>query len=151
MSDTVLRQLAELQTLSIGDLRERWRSLYGSEPPPSYKSKYLVRRLAYRVQELAYGGLSENARETLRQVADEDAQARRRPSARKRARNLPVAGTKLVREWNGQRFEVLVARDGFDFQGRRYRSLSAVAKAITGAHRSGPAFFGLKASGKEEE
>jgi Protein of unknown function (DUF2924) len=150
MSDTVLRQLAELPTLSVGELRERWRSLYGTEPPASYKSKYLVRRLAYRVQELAYGGLSEGARATLRQIADEDARVSRKPSSRKREMNLPVAGTRLIRTWNGERYEVLVARDGFDFRGRRYRSLSAVAKAITGAHRSGPAFFGLKASGKEK-
>jgi len=151
MSDTVLKQLAELPMLSVGELRGRWRSLYGTEPPVSYKCQYLIRRLAWRIQELAYGGLPESARATLRQVADEDAAATRRPSSRKREMNLPVAGTRLLRDWNGERHEVLVARDGFDFRGRRYRSLSAVAKAITGAHRSGPAFFGLKASGKETE
>jgi hypothetical protein len=151
MSDTVLRQLAELPTLSIGELRGRWRSLYGTEPPGSYKSQYLIRRLAWRIQELAFGGLSESARATLQQVASEDAATARRPSSRKREMNLPVAGTRLIRDWNGERHEVLVARDGFDYRGRRYRSLSAVAKAITGAHRSGPLFFGLKASGKETE
>ncbi|HOI53664.1 MAG TPA: DUF2924 domain-containing protein [Phycisphaerae bacterium] len=151
MSDTVLRQLAELPTLPIGELRGRWRSLYGTEPSGSYKSQYLIRRLAWRIQELAFGGLSESAKATLKQVADEDVATARRPSSRKREMNLPVAGTRLVRTWNGERHEVLVGRDGFDFQGRRYRSLSAVAKAITGAHRSGPLFFGLKASTKETE
>jgi len=151
MSDTVLTQLAELPTLSIGELRGRWRALYGTEPPGSYKSQYLIRRLAWRIQELAYGGLSEGAKATLKQVADEDAATARRPSSRKREMNLPVTGTRLVRTWNGERHEVLVGRDGFDFRGRRYRSLSAVAKAITGAHRSGPAFFGLKESNKETE
>ncbi|HOI53859.1 MAG TPA: DUF2924 domain-containing protein [Phycisphaerae bacterium] len=151
MSDTVLTQLAELPTLSVGELRGRWRSLYGTEPPASCKSQYLIRRLAWRIQELAYGGLSESAQATLKQVADEDAATARTPSSRKREMNLPVAGTRLVRTWNGQRHEVLVARDGFDFRGCRYRSLSAVAKAITGSHRSGPAFFGLKASGRETE
>jgi hypothetical protein len=144
MNDTVLRQLAELPTFSVAQLRERWRSLFGAEPPSSYKGQYLIRRLAWRIQELAYGGLSDGTRATLTQVADEDAATARRPSSRKREQNLPVAGTRLVRDWNGDRHEVLVARDGFDLRGRRYRSLSAVAKAITGAHRSGPAFFGLK-------
>jgi hypothetical protein len=144
MNDTVLRQLAELPTFSVAQLRERWRTLYGTEPPGSYKGQYLIRRLAWRIQELAYGGLSDGTRARLTQVADEDAATARRPSSRKREQNLPVAGTRLVRDWNGERHEVLVARDGFDLRGRRYRSLSAVAKAITGAHRSGPAFFGLK-------
>ena len=144
MNDTVLRQLAELPTFSVAQLRERWRSLFGAEPPASYKGQYLIRRLAWRIQELAYGGLSDGTQATLTQVADEDAATARRPSSRKREQNLPVAGTRLVRDWNGERHEVLVARDGFDLGGRRYRSLSAVAKAITGAHRSGPAFFGLK-------
>jgi hypothetical protein len=151
MSDMVLRQLAELPTLSVGELRGRWRDLYGAEPPGSYKSQYLIRRLAWRIQELAYGGLSESARATLKQVADEDAATARRPSSRKREMDLPVSGTRLIRDWNGEPHEVLVARDGFDYHGRRYRSLSAVAKVITGAHRSGPAFFGLKASNKETE
>jgi hypothetical protein len=144
MNETVLRQLAKLPTLTVGQLRERWRTLYGTEPPGSYKAQYLIRRLAWRIQELAYGGLSDGTQATLTQVADEDAATARRPSSRKREQNLPVAGTRLVRDWNGERHEVLVARDGFDLRGRRYRSLSAVAKAITGAHRSGPAFFGLK-------
>jgi hypothetical protein len=144
MKDTVLRQLAELPTFSVAQLRERWRNLFGAEPPASYKGQYLIRRLAWRIQELAYGGLSGGTQATLTQVADEDAATARRPSSRKREQNLPVAGTRLVRDWNGERHEVLVARDGFDLRGRRYRSLSAVAKAITGAHRSGPAFFGLK-------
>jgi hypothetical protein len=144
MNNTVLRQLAELPTFSVAQLRERWRRLYGAEPPASYKGQYLIRRLAWRIQELAYGGLSDGAQATLTQVADEDAATARRPSSCKREQNLPVAGTRLVRDWNGERHEVLVARDGFDLRGRRYRSLSAVAKVITGAHRSGPAFFGLK-------
>ena len=143
MKENILAQIAELNRMGMPQLKERWKALFGTEPQVQNRA-HMVRRLAYRIQELAYGGLSDGTRARLTQVADEDAATARRPSSRKREQNLPVAGTRLVRDWNGERHEVLVARDGFDLRGRRYRSLSAVAKAITGAHRSGPAFFGLK-------
>ncbi|KPK48310.1 MAG: hypothetical protein AMK72_07295, partial [Planctomycetes bacterium SM23_25] len=87
----------------------------------------------------------------LRQVADENplGGASKRHDRRVRRRDIPVAGTRLIREWHGRRYEVTVLRNGFEFNGRRFRSLSAVARTITGAHHSGPRFFGLQQARKE--
>jgi hypothetical protein len=131
----VLRQVMELPTLDFAELKAHWAELYGTEPP-AYNKAHLVKRLAYRIQELAYGGLSEAARERLEGLGET-----RRSGPRG---DLPVAGTLLVREWQGERHEVAVTRDGFEYQGRPYRSLSAIARAITGTQWNGKAFFGLR-------
>jgi hypothetical protein len=145
MSEAIVRQVAELARMPIDKLRGRWEVLYGT-PPPGNNRDYLVRRLAYRIQELAFGGLEESTRQKLREAAE---RADEKPAPRKRREGLPVAGTRLVREWNGRRYEVTVTADGVVYDGRPYRSLTAVAKAITGAHWNGRAFFGLKRQGKE--
>ena len=143
MERTVLAELTELPKMPYSALKDRWRSLYGTEPP-KYSRAYMIRRLAYRVQELAYGGLSDWAKSELDRIAAEDGSGRKDRRRRRKA-NLPVAGTRLIREWHGQPHEVTVTYDGWlDYQGRRYKSLTAVAKAITGQHWSGPVFFGLK-------
>jgi len=145
MSDTVLKQVAELPHLATGVLKERWRLLYGSEPPQANRN-YLVRRLAYRLQELAFGGLKEETKDRLREIAQEEDYGGRTKRARRRRRRtdgLPAPGTKLARTWRGQRIEVTVTRDGIEYEGRIYRSLTAVAKTVTGSHLSGRAFFGL--------
>lgn len=152
MKRSVVKQIAELPDLPMARLKERWRALYGTEPP-AYNKAHLVKRLAYRVQELAHGGLSETARSMLRARAEDLGQdnltpGNGRPTRKKRAASLPVAGTRIIREWNGTRHEVTVLSDGVEYQGRRYRSLTAVAKAITGAHWSGPRFFGLQKTGR---
>jgi len=141
MEMNVIHEVAGLARQSYPELKERWKTLYGTESPP-YNRTYLVKRLAYRIQELAYGGLAEETRQHLKQIAEahDGATARRRDSAR--ATTLP--GTVLVREWDGQRHEVIVQRDGFEYQGRPYRSLSAIARKITGTQWNGPAFFGLR-------
>ena len=147
MKRSVVKQIAELPTLPIDRLKERWRALYGTEPP-AYNRAHLVKRLAYRVQELAYGGLSEIAMAQLRDRVENGNLGVDTPgngrSEKKRDLNLPVVGTRIIREWNGHRYEVTVVHDGFEFQGLRFRSLTAVAKALTGVHRNGPAFFGLR-------
>ena len=148
MKRSVVKQIAELPTLPIDRLKERWRALYGTEPP-AYNRAHLVKRLAYRVQELAYGGISEIAMAQLRDRVEDgnlgvDTPGNGRTAPKKRDLNRPAAGTRIIREWNGQRYEVTVVHDGFEFQGRRFRSLTAVAKALTGVHRNGPAFFGLR-------
>jgi hypothetical protein len=141
MDTNVIKQVAALAGLSYPNLKERWKTLYGTEAPP-YNRTYLIKRLAYRIQELAYGGLAEETREHLKQIAEahDGATVRRRDSAQATA--LP--GTVFVREWDGQRHEVIVQRDGFEYQGRPYRSLSAIARKITGTQWNGPAFFGLR-------
>jgi hypothetical protein len=150
----VVRQLAELETLPAGKLEDRWRALFGSDPPACQR-RFLVKRLAYRLQELAHGGLSEAARARMNEIAEEaglDEEASlpgrgRRAAARKR--ELPVAGTRLVRMWEGRRHEVTVTATGFEFEGRPYRSLSAIANVITGGHWNGRVFFGLGPAAKE--
>jgi hypothetical protein len=147
MSTTVLKQIAGLQSLSYADLQERWRMLIGNEPP-RYSRDFMVRRLAHRLQELARGGMSQETRGRMDRLLAEagyDELGSLRGGTRPRsAPNLPLIGTRLVREWESQRHEVTVVHGGFEYRGRRFRSLSAIAKLITGTHWNGPRFFGLR-------
>ena len=141
----VLKQVMELPTLDCAELKARWAELYGTEPP-AYNKPYLIKRLAYRIQELFYGGLSEQAKVHLQQAAKEDPVAtvnRRIPEERK-SNEAILPGTRLVRIWNDRRYEVIVLADGYEFEGRTFRSLSAVAREITGTRWNGKVFFGLK-------
>ena len=149
MSDSTLCQIAELPRMSYDDLRQLWRTLYGQDPP-AYNRTFLVKRLAYRIQEIAQGGLSERARARMNELVASDRMGGASTHIRRvrdRDDSVPVAGTRLVREWNDRRYEVTVAPNGFEYSGKVYRSLSAVAKAITGTHWNGRAFFGLPKSG----
>lgn len=145
MSDSVPAQLAALPGKSIAELKDLWRALYQAEPPP-YNRAFLVKRLAYRTQELAYDALSARTVARLDALADEE-EARLQGKPRRRIIDRPVAGTRLVREWQGVEHHVTVLVDGFEYQGRTYRSLSAVARSITGTRWNGPLFFGLRAIG----
>ena len=149
MEKTLLQEVTALAGMSYKALKDRWRALYGTEPP-AYKRQLMVRRLAYRIQELALGGLSESVKAQLERIATEDdfGSKGRKAGCRRREKNGPVAGTRLIREWRGRRYVVTALRDGYEYDSRKYRSLSAIAKAITGAHHSGPRFFGLAQSGK---
>ncbi|OGV54634.1 MAG: hypothetical protein A2017_20445 [Lentisphaerae bacterium GWF2_44_16] len=148
----VLRQLAALQKMSLRDLKEKWRDLYGSEPP-DFSRAFLLKRLAYRIQELHYGGISEGVYARLSEMAEhdkalfpgkKDTNLGRRPNIV--GQILP--GTRLVREWNGNRYEVLAAEKGFEYSGKNYRSLSAIASEITGTKWNGKLFFGLRRAEK---
>jgi len=148
MSDSVLKQIADLERMTPAALQDRWRQLIGGEPP-RYNRQFLLRRLAHRLQELADGGLRPDTREQMNRLLGDggynELGGLRAGGRTSRARSdLPVAGTRLVREWDGQRHEVTVVHGGFEFRGRRYRSLTAITKAITGTHWNGPAFFGLR-------
>lgn len=147
MPDSTLCQIAELPSMSHDELKELWRALYGKEPP-AYNRTFLVKRLAYRIQEIAYGGLSERARIRMKELVASDGKdigMRRRGARMERGRDdsLPIAGTRIVREWNDGLYEVTVTDSGFEYDGRLYRSLSAIAKAITGTHWNGKLFFGV--------
>jgi hypothetical protein len=113
------------------------------QEPPGFSRNYLISRLAYRIQELAYGGLKPATRARLDALAD----ALDPKAARKRVVNGPVVGTQLIREWRGTEHKVTVLADGFEWEGRRYKSLSAVARAITGTRWNGLTFFGVKRHG----
>lgn len=132
--ERVLAQIAELQSLETGELRKRWSQLMDVPPPGSWAA--MRQRLIYRVQELAYGGLSMNTRTRLNAIADQDNFGAAQPKA-------PVPGTLFIREWHGERHEVRASEDGFIWREKKYRSLTAVAKAITGQHCSGNLFFGI--------
>ena len=138
MGPTVINQVAALDRLDYAQLKERWRVLMGKEPP-ALSREYLVRRLAYRVQELAYGGLSHNANGRLNTLSDASEQMKKG-----RSKDMPVVGTVLIREWKDERHEVTVKPGGYEFRGRLHKSLSGVARTITGIHWNGPAFFGLR-------
>jgi hypothetical protein len=142
MTDRLLAQIAAIANASLSDLRAQWRGLFGSEAPGINRA-YLERRIAYRLQELAYGGLSEGTKDslaTLAKTADKGSSAR----TRLRAQDRPIAGTRLLRVWNGVEHSVTVLQTGFDYNGRSFESLSAVARHITGSRWNGPAFFGLR-------
>jgi hypothetical protein len=152
MEPTVLQQVAALRKMPLEALRQRWRALFGADAP-GYSAEHMVRRLAYRLQELRYGGLADAAREKLAQTVEETGAAGAGRSARRKRKavNMPAPGTRLVREWRGKRHEVTVCHDGtFEYAGNRFRTLSAVAKAISGQHCSGPRFFGLAGPGKSQ-
>ena len=141
----ILAQIAEIQSLDLAGLRERWIVLYG-KPAPGYSREHLIRRLAYRVQELAHGGLSEATRGALRAIAGKDgSNGQVKPLMRRSANHgSPVPGTRYIREWRGQRHEVTVVEEGFEYSGKCYRSLTAIAKVITNTHWNGRLFFGLR-------
>jgi hypothetical protein len=147
----VLKEIAALHQMDRQQLRERWWELMG-KAAPSCNREYLIRRLAYRIQELTYGGLSERAKtmmtDILREAGYDEQELAPRQGQRKRTA-LPVVGTRLVREWNGERYEVTVTEQGYEFGGRSYASLSAIARAITGTQWNGPAFFGLRKNGRK--
>lgn len=142
MTDTVLAQLAALKDAPAPALKAKWRALFDSEPPP-YNRRFLESRLAYRIQELAYGGLKKETVERLRVLGK---QYGGKPGTKPKDANrrLPIAGTRLIREWQGIEHCVTVRGDDFEYLGQPYKSLSAIAREITGVRWNGWVFFGLK-------
>jgi len=133
--------LARLPSLELGELRQQWRGLYKAAAPAHFSRELLMRAVAYRLQEVALGGLRPEPQRRLRQIARE---VNETGAVRIHARPALNPGTRLIREWQGRTYEVLVLDDGFSWQGSHYRSLSVIARTITGTPRSGPMFYGLK-------
>lgn len=133
--------LERLSTVTIFELREEWRRLHRAAPPMRLSRDLLIRAIAYKLQERAYGGLSKAAARKLQQADIVP------PDRREDKLAPPISlkpGTRLVREWRGITHMALIHADGVEWRGDRYASLSAVAREITGAHWSGPRFFGLR-------
>lgn len=145
MAKSITERVAALKTTPTAQLKTMWREFFESDPPP-FNRRYLESRLAYRIQELAYGGLK---RETVKRLhaLGEQLDGGKAAIRQRRADTRPVAGTRLIREWQGTPCEVIVGVDHFEYQGRRYKSLSSVARTITGTNRNGWTFFGFGASG----
>ena len=157
---SVTAQILALQKMTVGQLREKWIELYG-EQTRSCNRQYLWRRLAWRLQELRFGGLSERARARITELNrdddlrfqpprgwDPDAIVEPGPTSGQSARlvrdhRLPAPGTVITRDYKGQEIRVSVLEKGFEFEGRPYRSLSAIAQAVTGQKWNGWLFFGL--------
>jgi hypothetical protein len=142
MTDPVLARLTAIKTTPTPKLREQWRQLFEGEPP-AFNRRYLESRLAYRIQELAYGGLKPDTVRRLEKLGEEldggRVDVRKRP-----ANDRPISGTRLIRDYQGVEHCVTVRDNDFEYQGRPYKSLSAIARAITGTQWNGLAFFGLK-------
>ena len=135
--------LSRLPELDLRQLREIWCRLYKTPTPPRLSRELLMRAVAYRIQELASGGLRPELQRQLDQIALELHQTGRL-TIRPHTQLKP--GTRLLREWQGRSHEVLVLNDGFSWQATHYRSLSAIARKITGTAWSGPLFFGLRSN-----
>lgn len=141
--DPIPARLAALKTTPTPELKKQWRELFETEPPP-FNRRYLESRLAYRIQELTYGGLKPETVKRLERLGEE-LDGGNITTRRIRGRDLkPITGTRLLREWQGVEHVVTVTADGFEWQGRPYKSLSAIARAITGTRWNGLVFFGLK-------
>src|SRR3977135_1821745 len=141
MSNSVLAQIGALKCMPVAGLKARCPELVDSEPPPNNR-RFLESRLAYRVQELAFGGLKPETVERLAALAREV--GGNAPRRARSAQERPIAGTRLIREWQGAEHSVSVGDDGYEYQGRPYKSLSAIARLITGTRWNGWVFFGLK-------
>ena len=141
--DTIPARLAALKSATTPKLKAQWRDLFDSEPPP-FNRRYLESRIAYRIQELAYGGLKPETIRRLERLGEELDGGDKRKRGIRADRDRPITGTRLLREWQGVEQIVTVTADGFEWQGRPYKSLSAIARAITGTRWNGWVFFGLK-------
>ena len=139
-ADQIVAKLRALEQMDHAALRAEWRRLYRANPPKKVTRNLLMLGVAWKIQEQAYGGLGAA---TKRRIADLD-KALERGGDVTRSRVAPLKpGAKLVREWRGETHTVIVLEDGFEWKGSHWRSLSVIAREITGGHWSGPRFFGL--------
>jgi hypothetical protein len=133
----IAAEIARIRSLAPDALRRRWRAVFGRKPPAGLGRDVLGRMIAMRIQEQAFGGLDRESLTFLEGLARRGVPPRRHLKP----------GTVLLREYHGQRHTVMVGREGFDWQGTTYPSLSAIARAITGTAWNGPRFFGLQGAG----
>jgi hypothetical protein len=144
--EKLANELTGLGRLSDEKLTQLFKIMYLADPPPRTRRSLLIQALAYRMQEKAMGGLKPATRRLLASVAYDATGHRTRHVMRER-KTKP--GTTLLREWHGVQHRLTVLEDGVQFGGERYRSLSEVARKITGSRWSGPLFFGLKSARTE--
>ena len=140
MNKSAIRQVIELKDKNIEELRAMHKSLFSEKIVSNSNRRQLIPKIAYRLQELSIGGLSNDTRDKLKKVARGASLA----SVRPHTDLLP--GTKLCREYNGVMHEVEVTKSAFEYQGQPFKSLSAIARNITGTRWNGPKFFKLRSS-----
>ncbi|MBF0309300.1 MAG: DUF2924 domain-containing protein [Magnetococcales bacterium] len=148
MTNSVLQQVTALQNMDGTELRKMWIQYFQSDPPSNNRG-YLVKRLGYRLQELALGGLTPVVEERLKALAAGEGDPKK-DTGRKQDSDRPVAGTRLIRQWKGIEHCCTVLEDGFEYEGRKFRSLSAVANFITGTKWNGLLFWGFRRQGSEK-
>jgi hypothetical protein len=143
--EALAAEIASLSNARVDELRDRWKALHGSAPSGEIERSFLTRAITYRLQERAYGGLKPSTCRLLTKAVEEIATgSSKRPQSR-----MAQSGTILIREWRGIAHRVTMLDDGVSFNGKRYRSLSEVAREITGSRWSGPRFFGLRSQATE--
>jgi len=142
MEAEISKQIAQLPTLSRQELLDMWQKLYRRAALPGIRRELMVRFIAYKIQENAYGGLKPSTRSELHRLArDLEKQA---TGTKTTIHPKIKSGTTILRKWRGQTYEVLVTESGYEFKGASFKSLSQIAGTITGTKWSGPLFFGLK-------
>jgi len=135
-------EIGDLADLDLPVLRTLWRELYGSEPPVRMSRELIIQAIAYRIQEKIFGGLTRPARMNLAAAVEGRAGMQ---ACRAKTEHQVKPGTRFLRHWQGQTYEVTATGDGrFLYRDSAYGSLSQIARQITGTRWSGPAFFGLK-------
>ncbi len=158
METTMLREIQRLRMMTVGELREEWKRLYGEETR-SRNRDFLWRRLAWRVQELAHGGLSGRARAKIEELAPAAfmraqvpkgfeppspvPEPRQEKPRTVRDPRLPSVGTVIVRRWRGRDLRLVVLEDGYEMDGAHYGSFTEAARAATGSHWNGRLFWGV--------
>ena len=150
MSIALEDEIASLPALSKAELLTKWRERLKQAPPSHLNKPILVPLLAYRLQEQAFGGLKPAYKRRLRELA-ESFERNPNPPPRTVSSSARIKpGTRLIRQWDGQTHQVTVAEGGFEYKGERYKSLSEIARLITGTRWSGPLFFGLRQSQRDQ-
>ena len=156
MEESILGQILTLKEMSAKELQKKYEEVFNGKKPTSNNRGYLWKKIAYRIQEIHYGGISQEAQVKVSQLMKEydpvnnkairperPMQEKPKPAIKARDRRLPIPGTVITKEYKGNTFQVKVLAKGFEYNGRVYKSLTAIAKEITGAHWNGFLFFNL--------
>ena len=146
-AEKIASEVGRLFDLKVSELKERWRAAYGTQPPPRSSKKFLISAVAYKIQERAFGALRPSAIRLLERASENEGSDR---ISRTGQVTRASTGTILIREWQGRSHHVTVLDRGVLYRKTNYRSLSQVARVITGCRWSGPLFFGLRGRSKEK-
>lgn len=151
MENSTLAKILALKTASLQKLQKEYEALFDSKKAPSNNKTYLWQKIAYRIQELEYGGLSEDAQNKAKELVQEydpiNNKTLRLNGTNKcsvsRDRRLPIPGTVITKEYKGINIQVKILDKGFEYNGKVYKSLTAIAKEVTGSHWNGYLFFNI--------
>ena len=156
MAETKLSQIMELKEKSLGELKTKYEELFPGQKAPSNNKIFMWRKIAYRLQELEYGGISAETKSKIQQLIqqydpinnkalrpDNIPENQPKKSGINRDKRLPIPGTVITKEYKGISLQVKVLKSGFEYNSKVYKTLTAIAKEVTGAHWNGYLFFNL--------